>query len=237
VRALREKSAQVIAIIAEVKRASPSKGTIREALDPAALARELEAGGAACLSVLTEEKWFLGSLANLRAASAATQIPCLRKDFTVDEFQILEARANCADAVLLIAAALDDATLLHLAQAAHARDLDVLCEVHTAAEMDRVLPMLAGLDANRTAVGVNSRNLHSFAVSLEDAAALANRFITGRPTTDAFLLVAESGITCAADLATLQASGYSGFLIGESLMRAPRPGTFLRELLQIPPCG
>ena len=240
VRALREKSAEGPAVIAEIKKASPSKGLIRENFGARDLAVELEAAGAACLSVLTEEKWFLGSLWNLRAASEATRLPCLRKDFMLDEFQILEARANGADAILLIAAALEDDTLVQLAQAARRLDLDVLCEVHTAEELDRVLAL--DLDAAHIAIGINSRNLHTFDVSLDDAAALAKRFtacrsIADRSSGERPLLVAESGIATGADIATLRDCGYSAFLIGETLMRAASPGKLLQTLLQMPPCG
>jgi indole-3-glycerol phosphate synthase len=224
-RALRQNSQHGIAVIAELKKASPSKGLIREDFDASALAVELAQAGAAALSVLTEQQWFQGSLANLRAASAAVRIPCLRKDFMVDEFQVLEARANCADAVLLIAAALDDPTLHGLAHAAYARELDVLCEVHNADEMARMLSL--GLDPARTAIGVNSRNLHTFGVSLETTARLASG-AAGGP----FLLVAESGIGSPEDIATLRGCGYGAFLIGESLMRADRPGELLARMLK-----
>jgi len=240
VRALREKSAQGPAVIAEIKQASPSKGLIRAnvAGDVAELARELAEAGAAALSVLTEEKWFLGSLKNLQAASAATTIPCLRKDFILDEFQILEARANCADAVLLIAAALEDGTLQRLATAAYQRELDVLVEVHSADEMDRMLAL--DFDFERTAFGVNSRDLHTFTVSLDATAALADRFfarsqIAGLSPAQRPVLVAESGICIAADVAALRERGYGAFLIGESLMRAASPGRALQELLAA--CG
>lgn len=242
VRALREKTSGP-AIIAEIKQASPSKGVIREnvGVDVAELARELAEAGAAALSVLTEEKWFLGSLKNLQAASRATAMtatPCLRKDFIVDEFQLLEARANGGDAVLLIAAALDDATLQRLAAAARERDLDVLVEVHTAAEMDRMLAL--DFDFAHTAVGVNSRDLHTFSVSLEQTAALAGRFfahpaIARLPAEQRPVLVAESGIAGSADVGKLLARGYGAYLIGESLMRAAFPGRALRELLAA--CG
>src|SRR5277367_2356047 len=149
------------AIIAELKKASPSKGLIRVEFDAASLAESLEAGGASCLSVLTEERFFQGSLQNLERASAATAIPCLRKDFIVDEFQILEARAHRADAILLIVAALNDEELRRFNDSAHGLELDVLCEVHTADELDRV----SGLGCD--AYGVNSRDLKTFEVRLE----------------------------------------------------------------------
>src|SRR6185437_11822827 len=144
------------AIIAELKKASPSKGLIRADFHVASLAIRLAAAGAAALSILTEEHFFQGSLANLGEASRSVTIPCLRKDFIVDEFQILEARASAADAILLIAAALDDSALKKLTNAAHAQQLDVLCEVHNAEELERVL------DLGCEAIGVNNRNLHTF---------------------------------------------------------------------------
>src|SRR6202046_3033775 len=166
-KALRAKAQSGPAIIAELKKASPSKGLIRADFDAAILATQMEAGGAAVLSVLTDEKFFQGSLENLRRASAAVTIPCLRKDFMVDEFQVLEARANCADAILLIVAALSDAALRVLRRSAKEHELDVLCEVHDEEEVQRAL----ALDCE--CVGVNSRDLKTFEVSLERAAELA----------------------------------------------------------------
>ncbi len=208
-----------IAVIAELKRASPSKGLIRAEFHPEELARELEAAGAAALSVLTDEEFFQGSLKNLREASAAVKIPCLRKDFIIDEFQIVEARANAADAVLLIVAALTAGELKTLASAARERDLDVLCEVHDRDELQRAL------DAGCDLIGVNTRDLRTFQVNLETAFALARQIPAG------VVRVAESGIHSAEDIARLQAAGYHAFLIGESLMRTERPGEALRQLL------
>ena len=208
------------AIIAELKKASPSKGLIRADFDATSLASQLEAGGATVLSVLTDEKFFQGSLENLQRASAAVTIPCLRKDFMVDEFQILEARANNADAILLIVAALTDSELRTLRKAAKALDLDVLCEVHDAEELDRAL----SLDCE--CVGVNSRDLKTFEVSLDRACELAAHL----PHTA--IRVAESGIHDSSDIQRLQAAGYQAFLIGESLMRQPQPGDSLRNLLK-----
>ena len=208
-----------IAVIAELKKASPSKGLIRAEFDSAQLARELESAGAACLSVLTDEEFFQGSLENLRVASAAVRIPCLRKDFIVDEFQLLEARANSADAVLLIVAALDQAALLVLARAVKAHGLDVLCEVHDGEELQRAV------DAGCDLIGVNTRDLRTFQVSLETAFRLAEKFPAG------VVRVAESGIHSADDIARLKAAGYGAFLVGESLMRAEHPGEALRSLL------
>ena len=227
-RALREKAAAGPAVIAELKKASPSKGLIRADFEPAALARELAEAGAAALSVLTDEPFFQGSLRNLELASDATEsaargaaaIPCLRKDFMVDAYQIAEARAHRADAILLIAAALSDAELERLTQAAHAWELDVLCEVHTAEELTRVKDL--GCDA----YGVNNRDLRSFEVRLETSLALADQLPRGA------VKVAESGIHTAADLMRLRAAGFHAFLIGESLMRQASPGAALGELLR-----
>ncbi|MFZ0957705.1 MAG: indole-3-glycerol phosphate synthase TrpC, partial [Candidatus Sulfotelmatobacter sp.] len=206
-RGLESKYRDGIAIIAELKKASPSKGLIRAEFHPADLARELEAAGAAALSVLTDEEFFQGSLGNLRAASAAVSIPCLRKDFIVDEFQLLEARANSADAVLLIVAALAQAELVRLAGAARKRGLDVLCEVHDGDELQRAL------DAGCDLIGVNSRDLRTFKVDLETALRL------GEKIPPHVVRVAESGIHSGADVARLRAAGYHAFLVGESLMR------------------
>ena len=218
-RALRMRAEHGVVIIAELKKASPSRGIIRPDFDAAALAAQMEADGAATLSVLTDERFFQGSLENLQRASAAVSIPCLRKDFMVDEFQMLEARAHGADAVLLIVAALDDATLRSLRLSAKAHHLDVLCEVHDAEELDRAR------DLGCECVGVNSRDLRTFEVSLERACELAAR-LPG----DA-VKVAESGIHTVADMQKLRAAGYEAFLIGESLMRQPQPGEALARLL------
>jgi indole-3-glycerol phosphate synthase len=222
-RALRAHSATGPAVIAELKKASPSRGLIRPDFDATALARSLAAAGATALSVLTEEKFFLGSLANLELASAATNLPCLRKDFIVDEFQLLEARAHRADAILLIAAALTDAELQRLAAAAHALSLDTLCEVHNAAELVRVAHL------GCSAYGVNARDLRTFHVSIDAAIELAAQL----PATS--VRVAESGIHTPADISRLRSAGYDAFLIGESLMRAPSPGAALRALLSPSP--
>jgi indole-3-glycerol phosphate synthase len=208
------------AVIAELKKASPSKGLIRSSFAPAELAVQLEQGGAACLSVLTDEPFFQGSLEYLQMASSNTLLPCLRKDFIVDEFQILEARAYGADAILLIVAALTDAELKHLRGAARAMGLDVLCEVHDRAELDRALP----LDCEM--VGVNSRNLRTFEVNTAEAEKLAQLLPND------VIRVAESGIGSPADILRMSAAGYNAFLIGETLMRAPNPGDALLALLQ-----
>jgi indole-3-glycerol phosphate synthase len=218
-RALAGRSQNGIAVITELKKASPSKGLIRADFHPAELAHELEGAGAAALSVLTDEEFFQGSLENLKAASAAVKIPCLRKDFIVDEFQIVEARANAADAVLLIVAALSHGELVSLAKAASASGLDSLCEVHDAAELQRAL------DAGCDLIGVNTRDLRTFKVDLQTAFDLAEKVPAG------VVRVAESGIRSGDDIARLRAAGYDAFLIGESLMRAERPGQALQELL------
>ena len=218
-RALADFPRDGVAIIAELKKASPSKGLIRADFSAAGLAREFEAAGAAALSVLTDEEFFQGSLENLRLASAATKLPCLRKDFIVDEFQLLEARANCADAVLLIVAALSDPELKALARRTGALGLDVLCEVHDEVELARAL------DAGCELIGVNSRDLKTFKVDLDTAFRLADR-IPGNA-----LRVAESGIDSGENIARLRAAGYQAFLIGESLMRAEQPGGALRALI------
>lgn len=218
--ALKRKAQDGPAVIAELKKASPSKGLIREDFDPASLAQSLERGGAAVLSVLTDEPFFQGSLRNLQIASASVSIPCLRKDFMVDEFQIVEARAHGADAILLIAAALTDAELRTLRAAAKSAGLDVLCEVHDADEIARV----ADLDCE--AYGVNSRDLRTFNVSLETTASLAAALPRD------VVRVAESGIGSAADIERMQRAGYNAFLVGESLMRAADPGAALDAMLK-----
>ncbi len=207
------------AVIAELKKASPSKGLIRPSFNASALAKSLEAAGAGALSVLTEEQFFLGSLENLRAASAATTIPCLRKDFVVDPFQVLEARAACADAILLIVAALSDAELKTLSREADRLGLDVLCEVHDREELKRA----AQVDCQM--IGVNSRDLRTFEVHPEVQMELALAI------PENVLRVAESGIRERADLERLANAGYDAFLVGESLMRQPDPAAALAALL------
>jgi indole-3-glycerol phosphate synthase len=221
VRGLR--GAKIPAIIAEIKKASPSRGLIRADFDVAWLAERYQHGGAAALSVLTDEPYFQGSLRNLELASEATSIPCLRKDFMVDEYQIVEARAHCADAILLIAAALTNGELLRLSAKAREYELDVLVEVHTEGELSRVLDTLGAEGAD--AIGVNNRDLKSFEVSLETSLALVERIPAS------VVRVAESGIATAEDLLRLSAAGFDAFLIGESLMRQPDPGAALAELL------
>jgi indole-3-glycerol phosphate synthase len=218
-RALRQKAATGPAVIAELKKASPSRGLIRPDFDVATLAAGFADGGAAALSVLTEEHFFQGSLRNLEVASQSCSLPCLRKDFLLDEFQLLEARAHRADAILLIAAALNDVELRGLAAQARTLELDVLCEVHTGEELDRVLDL--GCDA----IGVNNRDLSTFAVRLQVSLDLASRLPSGA------VHVSESGIETAEDLNRLRAAGFHAFLIGESLMRQHDPGGALEALL------
>jgi indole-3-glycerol phosphate synthase len=217
--ALVESSGSGAAVIAELKKASPSRGVIRESLPVAQLATELEAAGAAALSVLTEPDFFQGSLSNLAEASRATSLPCLCKDFVLDPFQIVQARAHGADAVLLIAAALSRPEMLNLYRTARELELDALCEVHNESELESALE--AGCDL----IGVNSRDLRTFQVDRGNLLRLAEKL-----PKDA-VRVAESGISSVAEMRELAAAGYQAFLIGESLMRAQSPGTALRELI------
>lgn len=221
--ALRQAAATGPAVIAELKKASPSRGLIRSDFDPHALAAGFAHAGAAALSVLTDEPFFQGSLRNLEIASAGSTIPCLRKDFIVDEYQIVEARAHRADAILLIVAALSDAELGRLTHAAHANHLDVLCEIHTANELDRARDL--GCDA----YGVNNRDLRTFEVHLETSLRLAENLPPNA------VHVAESGIHTADDLRRLRDAGFHAFLIGEALMRQPDPGAALASLLRAVP--
>ncbi len=222
--ALRRQAAKGPAVIAEIKKASPSRGVIRADFDPAWLARRYRAGGAAALSVLTDEPYFQGSLRNLELASAAAPLPCLRKDFTIDEYQIVEARAHRADAILLIAAALSNSELKRFAQGAHSLALDVLVEVHASHELDLVLDALGETGAD--AIGVNNRDLRTFEVSAETSMALAGRIPAS------VVRVTESGISTHEDIVRLRKAGFDAFLIGESLMRQPDPGAALAALLK-----
>ena len=206
------------AVIAEVKKASPSKGVLREHFVPAEIAASYERGGAACLSVLTDERFFQGSAAYLVQARTACALPVLRKDFIVDSYQVFEARAMGADCILLIAACLDDALMADLEAQAHELGMAVLVEVHDAAELDRALHLKTPL------LGINNRNLRSFEVSLDTTLALLPRVPPGR------ILVTESGILAGADVRRMRAAGVQGFLVGEAFMRAPDPGAALAAM-------
>jgi indole-3-glycerol phosphate synthase len=207
-------------VIAEHKRRSPSRGAIREDLVPADVARGYERAGAAAISVLTDEPFFGGRMAHLGEIRQATALPVLRKDFVLDPWQVWEARAAGADAILLIVAGLTDGELRTLLGVAGAAGLDALVEVHDRSELDRALA------AGSRIVGVNNRDLRTLAVSLETALSLASSI------PDDVVAVAESGIRSRADLARLQAAGFDAFLVGERLMAAPDPGEALRQLLE-----
>jgi indole-3-glycerol phosphate synthase len=205
-------------VIAEVKKASPSKGVLRADFDPAAIARAYAAGGAACLSVLTDRQFFQGAPEHLVAARAACPLPVLRKDFVIDPYQLYEARALGADCVLLIVAALDRPRLRDLKAVAQGLGMDVLVEVHDAAELDLALALSTPL------VGVNNRSLRTFETRLDTTLGLLPRIPGDR------LVVTESGILRNEDVARMRANGVNAFLVGEAFMRAPDPGRALAEL-------
>jgi indole-3-glycerol phosphate synthase len=206
------------AVIAEVKKASPSKGVLRAGFDPAAIARSYAASGAACLSVLTDREYFQGAPEYLAQAREASGLPALRKDFVVDAYQVFEARAMDADAVLLIAAALDDAQLREFEGLALALGMAVLVEVHDAAELERALRLSTPL------IGINNRNLRTFETTLDTTLSLLTRIPGDR------IVVTESGILAPADVARMRAAGVNAFLVGEAFMRAPDPGAELARL-------
>jgi indole-3-glycerol phosphate synthase len=208
------------AVIAEVKKASPSKGVLREHFVPAEIAASYEHGGAACLSVLTDECFFQGSAAYLQQARAACALPVLRKDFMIDGYQVFEARAMGADCILLIVACLDDALMADLEAQAHALGMDVLVEAHDGAELDRALRLKTPL------VGINNRNLRSFEVSLDTTLDLLPRMPPDR------LLVTESGILARVDVRRLRDANVNAFLVGEAFMRAADPGKALADLFE-----
>ena len=218
--ALRHKAATGYALIAEIKKASPSKGLIRPDFHPADHARAYQAGGAACLSVLTDAPYFQGHEDYLVAARSACDLPVLRKDFMVDPWQVAEARAIGADAILIIVAALDDGAMAEIEAAAHERGMDVLVEVHNEAEMERAAQLQSRL------IGVNNRDLKRFVTDI----ATTERLAPLAP--DGTLLVSESGINCHADLVRLSACGTRTFLVGESLMRQVDVTAATRVLLE-----
>jgi len=207
------------AVIAEVKKASPSKSIIRADFDPVGIAESYANGGATCLSVLTDEKYFQGSDRFLEDIRSAVELPILRKDFMLDSYQVVEARALGADAILIILAMLDDAQAADIAAAARDMQLSILPEVHNAQELDRALRLETQL------IGINNRNLHDFSTSLNTT----NELLAGLGQEKT--VITESGIHTPADIQRMNSAGVHGFLIGESLMRQPNPGDALTKLL------
>ncbi len=219
IRSIENKIAQnQAAVIAEIKKASPSKGVMRENFIPAEIARSYEKAGAACLSILTDKDFFQGNEAYLQEARAATKLPVIRKDFIIEPYQVLEARAINADCILLIVSALDDSRLHELLSQANELGMDVLMEVHDADEMERALLSGAKL------IGVNNRNLRTFEVSLQNTIDMINMVPDDR------ILVTESGIHVPADVALMRENNINAFLVGEAFMRADEPGEKLAEL-------
>lgn len=214
----RKHAAGEAAVIAEVKKASPSKGLIRADFNPAQIARSYEAGGAACLSVLTDVDFFQGSNLYLGEARGACSLPVLRKDFTIDPYQVYEARVIGADCILLIVAALEDGPLVEMANLAMELGMDVLVEVHDIDELERALQTDCEL------IGVNNRNLRTFEVSLDTTLSLRDAVPPDR------ILVTESGIAAREDVARMREAGVQTFLVGESFMREPEPGAALQRL-------
>lgn len=206
------------AVIAEIKKASPSRGVLREDFDPGRIAVSYEKGGAACLSVLTDVDFFKGADAYLQQARAVCSLPVLRKDFTIDPYQVYEARVLGADCILLIVAALGDAMLLELLQLAEHLGMDALVEVHDAEELERALAIPARL------VGINNRDLRSFETRLDVTLGFLDRIPDDR------IVVTESGIHTVDDVELMRSSGVHTFLVGEAFMKAPEPGERLREL-------
>ena len=206
------------AVIAEIKKASPSKGLLRADFDPAAIARGYEAGGAACLSVLTDRDFFQGAHEHLARARSACQLPVLRKDFITEPYQVHEARAMGADCILLIAAAVATQDMQGLERLAHSLGMAVLVEVHDASELDAALTLKTPL------LGINNRNLRSFETRLETTLDLLPRIPHDR------IVITESGIVASADVARMRARSVNAFLVGEAFMRAPDPGAALRQL-------
>lgn len=215
---LAAQTAKHAGVIAEIKKASPSKGVLRENFDVAAIAESYARGGATCLSVLTDERYFQGHLDNIQLAKNACVLPVLRKDFIIDPWQVFEARLAGADAILLIVAALGDASMQELCGLALDLDMDVLVEVHNEHELERALHLPTPL------IGVNNRNLSTFETSLDTTLQLVEKIPPDR------LLITESGVHTREDVAGLRAAGVPGFLVGEAFMRAPDPGTRLKEL-------
>ena len=207
-------------VIAEIKKASPSKGVIREDFDPAAIAESYEKGGACCLSVLTDVDFFQGADEYLKMARSASSLPVIRKDFIIDEYQIYEARAMSADCILLIVSALSEEQLNQLHEVARSLGMDVLIEVHDEAELDIALKL------DNPMVGINNRNLHSFEVSLENTYQLLSKIPDNK------IVITESGIHSPADVAAMRQHNVNAFLVGEAFMRSEEPGERLAEMFR-----